>query len=465
MSALASSVRTAPGQRVPQIEGDAMAWWSRNTDPVEGGSAPNPGAIVASRVIRESRHYSHAVQSLVVRATLVTIGLLLYLWVASVLFGTQAKTASEPTFEVHPLSGATIVGVYAGLGGVVVALQFGARSVIASDAADLRSTARNVVQRNFLRALATAALFASILLGCVSAIWYSRLPHFDVSRVGGTVLASTFLAFVAAETHLLLENPVGEEVRALLQKRRQGQLRHTVQTAFPPALRPATVWLQRVLAFVVVPVLCTLGSNMALPARDNATLFGRLGIIALLTFTAWLMVLLFVQALFDRQASVLIGTVTAGSLLAGELIIAVLQAQVAYHGSDTTFSDLARGLLGMWVCVAVIPFAAMALAARRFKRGTGFIVEDVRHLLARRLQRIGRATERQRSKPPLGRLVIWSWLTVPFFPFGVLLGRRAARDAITFGHRGARAATAAAWTCLMLAAGSILTLVIAACLP
>lgn len=442
-----------------------MAWWSRNTDPVRDGPAPDAGRIVASQVIRESRLYSRAVQSLVLRATLVTVGLLLYLWLASVLFGTQARTDSGPTFEVHPLSGATIVGVYAGLGGVVVALQFGARSVIASEAADLRSTARNVVQRNFLRALATGALFASVLLGCVSAIWFSRLPHFDVSRVGGTILASTFLAFVAAETHLLLENPVGEQVRALLLKRRQQQLRHTVRSAFPPALRPAAVWVQRLLAFVVVPVLCALGSNVVLPARDNATLFGRLGIIALISLTAWLMILLFVQALFDRQPGVLVATITVGCLLAGELIVAVLQAQLHHHGSTTTFGDLARGLLGMWVCVAVVPFAVMALAARRFKQGAGFIVEDARHLLTRRLGRIERASERQRTKKPLGRLVVWSWLAVPFFPFGVLLGRRAARDARAFGHRGARAANAAAWTCLMLAAGSVLGLVVAAFFP
>jgi len=442
-----------------------MAWWSRNTDPVRDVRTPNAAGIVASQVVRESRIYSRAVQSLVLRATLVTIGLLLYLWLASVLFGTQAKTSSGPTFEVHPLSGATIVGVYAGLGGVIVALQFGARSVIASEVADLRSTARSVVQRDFLRALATGALLASVLLGCVSAVWYSRLPHFDVSRVGGTVLASTFLAFVAAETHLLLENPVGEEVRALLQERRQKQLRHIVQTAFPPTPRPAAVWVQRVIAFVVVPVLCTVGSDVALPARDVVMLIGRFGIIALITLTAWLMILLFVQALFDRQPGVLMAIITVGCLLAVELIIAVLQAQIHYHGSETTFGDLARGLLGMWVCVAVIPFAGMALAARRFKQGVGFIQEDTRRLLTRRLERIERASERQQPKPPLGRLVVWSWLAAPFFPFGVLLGRRAARDANAFGHRGAGAANAAAWTCLSLAAGSILALVVAACLP
>lgn len=442
-----------------------MVWWSRRSGPVEQGRTPDARPAVASQVIRESRRYSRGVQSLVLRATLLTAGLLAYLWLASVLFGTQSAEESTKIFEVHRLSGASIVGIYAGLGGIVVALQFGARSVLAAESADVRATARSIVQRNFLRALTIGALFASIALGCMCAIWYARFPNFDATRVGGTMLASLFLAFVAAETHLLLENPVGDQVRALLQRRRRGQLRHVVDNAFPTRRNLSAAWAERMLAFVVVPVLCTFASDVALPTRNTVTLLGRLGIIMLVSITAWVIVLFFVTALLDRQPGVLFFTVAIGCLLAGELVIAVLQAQLAYHGKDLTVGDLGRGLLGMWICVAVVPVAVMTIATWRSKERAGFIVEDARRLLTRRLVRLERQSQRRRSRVQLGRLVLWSWAAVPFFPFGVLLGRRAAREARAFGHRGARAADAAAVTCAALTALGTGVIVVAACLP
>ncbi|UXN26568.1 hypothetical protein N8D74_06720 [Curtobacterium flaccumfaciens] len=443
-----------------------MPWWTRESNSIDAIEEPSPGELIASQVVRESRLYGRAVQSLVLRATLVTVGLLLYLWLAAALFGTQNPTENEPMFEVHPLSGATIVGVYAGLGGVIVALQFGARSVIAAEGSDLRTTARSVVQRNFLRALATGALFAAVLLGCLATIWYARLPHLDVTRVVGALLTSTFLAFIAAETHVLLQYPVAGAVRELLQHRRQQLLRHVVRTGFPPPSRRRTVWTQRFAAFVVAPVMCTALSDVFLPAHDTIQLVGRFSIIVLVTATAWLMVLLFMQALFDRQPGLLIGLVLFGILLAGELLIVVLQAQLQLHGAatTTTTTDLARGLLGMWVCVAALPFAVMGLAARRSDRRGGFIINDVRLVLQRRLDRLERAPGQQ-HRARLGRLVLWSWVAVPFFPFGVLLGRRAAREAAAFGHRGVMGAKAAAWTCGLIAAVSIAALIALAYIP
>jgi len=426
---------------------------------------PGTRPAVASQVIRESRRYSRGVQSLVFRAALITIGLLAYLWLASVLFGTQSADESKKIFEVRRLSGATIVGVYAGLGGVVVALQFGARSVLAAESADVHATARSIVQRNFLRALTIGALFASIALGCMCAIWYARFPNFDATRVGGALLASLFLAFVAAETHLLLENPVGDQVRALLQRRRRGQLRHVVDNAFPPRRSRSAAWTERVFAFVIFPVLCTVTSDVVLPARNAMMLAGRFGIITLVSITAWVMILFFITALFDRQPGVLFATVAIGCLVAGELIIAVLQAQLGYHGKDLTVGDLGRGLLGMWICVAVVPLTVMTVATWRSEERAGFIVEDARSVLTRRLTRLNRQAQQRPSRAPLGRLVLWSWATVPFFPFGVLLGRRAAREARTFGHRGARSADVAAVTCAALAAAGIAAIVVAAALP
>ena len=421
-----------------------------------------PPSTMASMAIRKSRIYGRAVHVRVIVATVVVLAVLGYLWLAVTLAGTQSADAdSAPKFEVHPLSGATLVAVYAGLGGVSIALQFGARSVVDASTGDARGTARALAQRAFLSTLAWMALLSSVLLGILSVFWYSGFPHIDAARTAGPLLTSAFLAYVAAETHVLLESPLDKTIREIVQLRRRRQLKHIVATHLPAPLSRRRDWILRVAAFIGVPLLCTAASHSVLPAGDQFVLAGRLGIIALATVTAYAIVLSVTQALVDRQPGTLVSFIGFSALVGFVLLLTVLQTMLQMHGELTTRGDVARGVLGMWVFVVVVPLAVMCAATS----SRGFILGDTRALLQRRIRALERATVNHQARRPLGRLVVWAWLTAPVFPFGILVGLRAARDARAFQHRGAASAMAAAWTCGGIAGVGVVAAAIIALFP
>lgn len=434
--------------------------WFRST-PVVASREVKP-STVASIAIRESRIFVRAVHMRVGIAIILVFAMLGYLWIAFTLLGTQnSDPQSAPRFELKPLSGATLVAAYAGLGGVSIALQFGARSVLGASTLDPRSTARALAQRAFLSTLAWAALLSSILLGILSVFWFSGFPNVDAARTAGPLVASTFLAYVAAETHALLESPFDKTIREVLLLRRRRRLKHIVETRLPAPLTKRRAWTMRLGAFVLVPILCTAASHVTLPPRDSTVLAGRVGIIVFATFTAYALVLTVTQALIDREPVTLVSVIGISFLVGLVLLVTALQTLGEDNGEASTWGDIARGMLGTWIFVVIAPLAIMCAAAGP----RGFILGDVRMLLQRRIRQLQRATSNTQTRRPLGRLVVWAWVAAPIFPFGILIGRYAARDARVFQHRGARSAMAAAWTCAAMATAGVLTAAIAAFFP
>ncbi len=177
-------------------------------------------------------------------------------------------------------------------------------------------------------------------------------------------------------------------------------------------------------------------------------------IVAGATGTAYLMVRGIRQAVSDRNTSTLSAIIILGFLVGLSLLTSIGEAVLNDHGAHTTIGDMARGLLGLWVAAILLPLAAMTSAAAHSKYVTGFIVHDVRAATQKRLDRLLAPTTTE-QKRPLGRLVGWAWAGALVFPFGVLLGLIAAHDAAVHGHRGQRAAKAAAWVCAALAAAGV----------
>ncbi len=426
-----------------------MGWVEREPGPAAAVARRTLAAVVAG----QSRRYGKAVQRRVFLAVAVVGAMLIYLGVMALLYRTQQPNAD--VLEVRPFSAATIVGIYTGLGATVVALQFGARSVLESATTDVVADARNLVQRSFLETLAWVALLTSVAIGLLTAFWYADFPaHVDVGRIAGALTASAFLAFTAAETQLLMATPLNEELRALALQRRQMFLARTLRDRLP---EPVSAWRllpQRLIVFFAVPAASIGVSTLVLPPSSFWVFLGRVLIVAGATATAYVMVRGLRQAVSDRNTSTLSAIVSIGFLVGLALLTSIGEAVLSDHGSQTTMGDLARGVLALWVAAILLPLAAMTAAAARGKRVTGFIVHDVRTATQRRLDRLQAPTSVE-VKPPLGRLVWWAWVGVPVFPFGILLGVLAAHDAVVHGHRGRRAAQAAAWTCAVLAVAGV----------
>lgn len=426
-----------------------MGWVEREPEAEPVVKRRTLAAVVAG----QSRRYGKDVQRRVLLAVGVVGAMLVYLGMMSLLYRTQQPNAA--TLEVRPFSAATIVGIYTGLGATVVALQFGARTVLESSTADVRANARNLVQRSFLETLAWVALLTAVTIGLLTAYWYADFPaHVDVGRIAGALTASAFLAFTAAETQLLMATPLSEELRALALERRRILLERTLRDRLP---KPVSAWRllpQRLAVFVVAPTASIGISMLILPATSSLVFLGRVLIVAGATATAYVMVRGIRQAVSDRNTSTLSAIVFVGFLVGLSLLTSIGEAVLADHGAQTTMGDLARGLLGLWVAAIVLPLTAMTAAAARGKGATGFIVHDVRSALQRRLDRL-QEPARSEARPPLGRLVGWAWVAVPVFPFGVLVSVIAAHDAAVHGHRGQRAAKAAAWLCAASAVAAV----------
>ncbi len=239
---------------------------------VERAQAPAPAPAIQKRslaavVAGQSRRYGRSVQRRVLLAVGVVGAMLVYLGVVSLLYRTQQPNA--PMLEVRPFSAATIVGIYTGLGATVVALQFGARSVLESATADVQANARNLVQRSFLETLAWVALLTSVTIGLLTAYWYADFPaHLDVGRIAGALTASAFLAFTAAETQLLMATPLSEELRARAVEQRTLLLKRALRDRLP---EPVSAWRllpQRLVVFVVVPAASIGMSELILPTTS-----------------------------------------------------------------------------------------------------------------------------------------------------------------------------------------------------
>lgn len=438
-------------------EGGRMGWVERASAPVATIEKRTLAAVVAG----QSRRYGKNVQRRVALALAVVAAMLLYLGVVSLLYRTQQLGAA--ILEVRPFSAATIVGIYTGLGATVVALQFGARSVLDSASADVQANARNLVQRSFLEVLAWVALLTSVTIGLLTAYWYADFPaHVDIGRIAGALTASAFLAFTAAETQLLMATPLSDELRARVMRQRIMLLKRTLRDRLPEPVSARRLLPQRLAVFVVAPAVSIGFSTLVLPTTSGWMLVGRVLIVAGATGTAYMMVRGIRHAVSDRKTSTLFAIIIVGFVVGLSLLTSIGQAVLSDHGARTSMGDLARGLLGLWVAAILLPLTTMTLAAAHGKRVVGFIVHDVRAATQRRLDRLMTATSAE-TKPPLGRFVWWAWAGALVFPFGVLLGLIAARDAVVHGHRGRRAATAAAWVCTALAVAGVAAVVFVAC--
>jgi hypothetical protein len=421
-----------------------VGWIEQQAEP-----PPVSKRTLAAVVVGQSRRYSRAVQRRVLIGTAVVGTILLYLGVVSVLYGTQQATT--PILEVKPFSTATIVGIYTALGAIVVALQFGARTVLDTPSQDVQALARNLVQRSFLEGLAWAALLTSITMGLLTAYWHADFPlHFDVGRILGALTASAFLAFTAAETQLLMATPLSEELRAIAAERRIALLRRTLAYRLPVEHRPGALLPQRVALFVAVPALSLATSVLVLPTTSFPVLIGRALIVFGATLTAYILVRGVWQAVVDRNTSTIAAIVVIGFLMGLSVLTSIGEGVLATKGDAVTVGDFGRGVLGLWVTAILFPLTGMCLGAIHGRGRSGVIVHDVRAAAQRRLTKLERPIERQPAVP-LGRLVPWAWASVVVFPFGIVLGLIAAADASMRGHRGASSARAAAWSCGALA--------------
>lgn len=418
---------------------------------------------LAAAVMAESRRYSRAVRKRVLTATGVVAGGMAYLGIIAVLY--RSQQSSTMILEIRPFSGATIVGIYTGLGATVVALQFGARTVLGQSTSDVRATARNLVQRSFVEALAWVALLTSITIGLLTAYWYADAPaHLEIGRTFGALLASGFLAFTAAETQLLMASPLTEELLVLSQQRRIRLLSRTLRDRLPAEVPARTLWLQRGLLFVVTPAVSLALSELVLPTTSVWVLVGRALIILGATVSAYALVRSIWQAVVERNGSTASAIVIFSALLGVAILTSVGESELSSYGGRLTAGELGRGFLGLWVIAVLLPMTSMCLAALRGRHHAGVIVHDVRAATQRRLSKL-RAPSAGTEKPPLGRMVPWAMGAAVVFPFGIILGRLAAKDAKLHGHRGARRATIAAWACAVLTAVGIGVIIAIACQP
>ncbi len=432
-----------------------MGWVTRE-QPVQDPATTR--RAVASTVMRESRRYAKALQQRLLLGVAVTGGVLAYCMVASALIRTQGAST---TMEVRPLSSATLVGVYAGLGAVVLGLQFASRTGLDLDGTDRRATARLVVQRSFLGALAWTALLASIGVGVVAIVWYSGFPRIDLARTAGPALASVFLAYSAADTLLAMDNPLNSDIRNLSLERQIKILRRTIDRSFPPTPPATQLLLQRLTTVLVVPMVCLALSLLVLPTEEASVILGRAGLMILSAVTAYGALFGLTHAMITRNTFSLFSSIIVAALVGLAFLVAIAETELQKFGAELTLQELSRGLIGMWLLLIVVPFAAVSVTAMRHRNAAGVILIDVQRALQRRLRRLETAATRT-SKPPIGRLVGWAWVAVLVFPFGIVIGRAAAADAELHGHRGVKWAHAASWTCALLVVAAAAAVVITA---
>jgi hypothetical protein len=439
--------------------------FGRRREVIARDVSPRPAQLSENRVpaaiIRETRRYGRAVHRRVLVGAGGVLVLAIYLWLLQALFATQHPPAGAVDVVVQPLSATTLVAVYAGLGAVALALQFGARTIVAGSNGNVDAMARTVVQRAFVDVLAWLTLLASFSVGAVTVIWFSAFPHVDAARTFGPLAASTFLAYIAAETSAAMENPFATTVRQELSSRRRRLLRHTVETQLPARAPQFRQWLLRLLVVLMLPVACTAAGQWILPAQSAAALLGRFGLGVLAAATVYALTVLMLQALLDRQTGLAV-SVTFFAFLAGlEGVFTVLRTPaVAPHASE---GEVARTFIVLWVLTVMVPFAVVSVSA---SQRSGMVIEEVRWILSRRLQRLTAVSEKpSERRPPLGRFVVWAWVFFLVFPLGIVLARRAVIDASAFGYRGVGAAKAAGWACGAVAAAFVIAASVVALLP
>jgi hypothetical protein len=381
-----------------------------------------------------------------------TIGLLL---TAIVAIRAASENSEDPIrLTLQPIDSSIAAGTYGILGAFVIALQFAARSMTAT-----QKTAQPGAT-TFLHLLSLALLVSSIALGFAVIGGQMANPGvFDLYRTLGPLVLSLLIALPAAEASMLTDQRSDAYLQRLNHNRLLEKTREHLQR-IPGSSLGTTGWvIQAAAAALVVPATLGSLSLLVLPATTPGSISFRFGSALVFAIVAYALLRGFTLALVTRDYSTLIFLPLLSMSFALTTLATFLESATEGTGTALLLQPIARGVLGFGLVMigpllVLTPFGTFM----RRLRLRGFILESVARSIERKLAKL-RKTDLGRELRPFNPSALLALVLSPLMPFSILASHLARTEISQTDERGFWAVRLASAFALILSAVALAALI------